>query len=47
MKSINTVFGSTTEFEKKYRSVFFDDFCLIYPDLFERDEVFKQCRTLA
>lgn len=47
MKDINTVFDSSTEFDKNYRTVFFDDFCQIKPDLFERKEVFSQCRTLA
>jgi hypothetical protein len=34
MKDINTVFDSSTNFDKQYRTVFFDDFCFIRPDLF-------------
>ena len=37
MKEINTVFDITTEFDKQYKVVFFDDFCLLHPDLFTRD----------
>jgi len=37
MKDINTVFDTTTRFEKQYRTVFFDDFCSIYPNMFERN----------
>jgi len=37
MKEINTVFDITTRFDKEYKTVFFDDFCLLIPGVFTRN----------
>lgn len=47
MKEINTVIDVTTQFDQEYKTIFFDDFCMLITDVFASGEIYGQCRTIA